>query len=77
MFKGFYYNHLRDNKVSSVYKCRDNICETYNKKMNSSISKPHPNIFKLIDLLKEHEQLASISFEKANLGSSQEELKRT
>jgi hypothetical protein len=36
--------------------------------MNSSISKPHPNIFKLIDLLKEHEQLASISFEKANLG---------
>jgi hypothetical protein len=68
MFKGFYYNHLRDNKASSVYKCRDNICETYNKKMNSSISKPHPNIFKLIDLLKEHEQLASISFEKANLG---------
>jgi hypothetical protein len=36
--------------------------------MNSAISKPHPNIFKLIDLLKEHEQSAAISFEKANLG---------
>ena len=36
--------------------------------MNSAISKLHPNIFKLIDLLKEHEQLASISFEKSNLG---------
>jgi len=23
MFKGFYYNHLRENKASSVYKCRD------------------------------------------------------
>jgi hypothetical protein len=43
--------------------------------MNSAISKPHPNIFKLIDLLKEHEQLASISFEKANLG--QVESRRT
>ena len=39
--------------------------------MNSAISKPHPNIFKLTDLLKEHEQLASISFEKANLRTSQ------
>ena len=36
--------------------------------MNTAISKPHPNIFKLTDLLKEHEQLAAISFEKANLG---------
>jgi len=45
-----------------------NICETYNKKMNSAISKLHPNNFKQIDFLKEHEQLASISFEKANLG---------
>jgi hypothetical protein len=32
-----------------------NICETYNKKMNSASSKPHPNIFKLIDLLKEQQ----------------------
>jgi hypothetical protein len=23
MFKGFYYNHFRENKASSVYKCRD------------------------------------------------------
>ena len=50
-----------------------NICETFNKKMNGAIAKPHPNIYKIIDIIKEHEQLAAISFEKEQ--KIQEELK--
>ena len=36
--------------------------------MNSAISKPGPNIYRLIELLKDFEQLAAIDFEKANQG---------
>ncbi len=48
--------------------------------MNGAIAKPHPNIYKLIDIIKEQEQLGAINFEKANLGTkksrrTKEELK--
>ena len=48
----------------------NNICETFNKKLNSLISKPKPNIYKLIDLLKDQEVLTSIDYERANLGKT-------
>ena len=44
-----------------------NICESYNKRINSKISKPNPNIFCLIDLVRREETLKSVEFEKANL----------
>jgi hypothetical protein len=46
----------------------NNISETYNKKLNKEISKPDPNIYKLVDIIKEQEVLTSVSYEKANLG---------
>jgi len=48
--------------------------------MNGAIAKPHPNIYKLIDIIKEQEQLGAINFGRANLGTkksrrTKEELK--
>ena len=46
----------------------NNICETYNKKINTLLTKAKPNIFKLIDLLKDQEVLTTVDYGKANLG---------
>ncbi len=68
--------NLHDN----IYHRTNNISETYNKKLNKEISKPDPNIYKLVDIIKEQEVLTSVSYEKANLGhkksrSTKEDLK--
>ena len=79
-----FVNYLRDTWVKSpasfprsIWNFNDyqshrtnNICETFNKKLNSLISKPKPNIYKLIDLLKDQEVLTSIDYERANLGKT-------
>ena len=56
------------NLLNNMLNRTTNVCETYNKKMNSAISKPSPNIYRLIEILKDFEQLAAIDFEKANQG---------
>ena len=48
----------------------NNICETYNKRINGLITKPNPNLFMLIDCLKQEEALTAVNYEKANLGKS-------
>ena len=44
-----------------------NISESYNKIINSKISRPNQNIFCLIDLVKKEETLKSVEFVKDNL----------
>ena len=56
--------NLHDN----IYHRTNNISETYDKKLNKEISKPDPNIYKLVDILKEQELLTAVSYEKANIG---------
>ena len=56
------------NLYDNIYHRTNNISETYNKKLNKEISKPDPNIYKLVDIIKEQEVLTSVSYEKANLG---------
>ena len=79
-----FVNYLRDTWVKSTasfprsiwnfHDCQshrtNNICETFNKKLNSLITKPKQNIYKLIDLLKDQEVLTSIDYERANLGKT-------
>ena len=79
-----FVNYLRDTWVKatasfprSIWNFHDyhshrtnNIYETFNKKLNSLISKPKPNIYKLIDLLKDQEVITSIDYERANLGKT-------
>ena len=55
------------NLYDNIYHRTTNICDTYNKKMNKEISKPDPNIYKLIEILQDKEALHAISYEKANL----------
>lgn len=45
----------------------NNISETYNKRMNGLITKSNPNVYAMIDIVKEEEIKTSVSFEKANL----------
>ena len=47
----------------------NNICETFNKKKNSLISKKKPNIYKLIYLLKDQEVLMTFDY-TFNLGKT-------
>ena len=46
----------------------NNISEAYNKRLNGKISNPDPNLYKIIDVVKDEECLASVEYEKANLG---------
>ena len=55
------------NLYDNIYHRTNYISETYNKKLNKEISKPDPNIYKLVDILKEQELLTTVSYEKANL----------
>ena len=53
----------------------NNISETYNHKVNSSIISSHSNIYKVLDLVKNEECLTSVAYEKVNL--NEKEKKRT
>ena len=48
----------------------NNVCESYNKRLNNLISKPNPNLYKIIDLIKDEECLQSTSYDRANLGKT-------
>ena len=43
-----------------------NISETYNKRLNDKITKPDPNIYNLVDVVKGEETLQAVEFEKTN-----------
>ena len=46
----------------------NNICETYNHKINGQVSKPNSNVFKILNVVQKEETLTSTSFERVNLG---------
>ena len=48
----------------------NNICEGYNRAINSMLSSAHPTIFKLIDCLKKQQDLTRARIEKATAGDS-------
>jgi hypothetical protein len=47
----------------------NNISETYNEKLNLHITRPRPNYYKMVDILKDQEVLTELDFERSNLGT--------
>ena len=45
----------------------NNICESYNHKVNSGIISAKSNIYKVLDLVKKEECLTSVAYEKVNI----------
>ena len=43
----------------------NNICESYNKRINNLVTKDHPSIYAIIDVLKSEETLTAVNFNKA------------
>ena len=54
----------------------NNKSETYNKKLNGSISKPKLNIYNLVDIIKSQEVLTSVAYERANLEEKNSDVQR-
>jgi len=46
----------------------NNICETFNHKINGQIMSANSNVYKILDLLKKQETLTANNYERANLG---------
>ena len=46
----------------------NNISETYNHQINGHVMNPNSNIYKIMDVVKKQEALASTKYERVNLG---------